>query len=540
MKKNNTNFLVSINLKIDDQIKQLDFQPQELRNWIYNLKIAPNQQTVNLDFVMDGKTYSQKLDVKTDFAELKRAIKYAELSRNIIPTNLHRYLVDITKYLSTKKVSKLIGREHEIEKAWFYLAQKTRNNVFLIGGKDVGKTAIANEIARRISVNDCPKEFYDKRVIRLYPELLLKIKNDYLYKFQINQILHFLENNKNNIIIFVDKAINMKTDLYLIYILYACLKKYNIPLIATSSEKNFADFFYKDQSIDKYINYIYVEEPELNEIEAMIRPYTKNLEKQYGITISDKMVKYAIFTSGLSDSISENPGKVINILERAFLNAKCKDKEEIDKQSILNCYNTRIKEYLKTPEEEKRATAYHETGHYILTIKSKYRKNIKISCVSNLPTNWWAGVTMSYYDIEQYSVFSDEYYLELIAMFLAGRIAEKKFTNLNSTGASGDLEHANNIAKAMIMEWGFSQNPSNINRQYDYIDYYLMPESKKEAIDNEVQNLIDKATQLATDVINENEELLKIIAEKLLVEEILTGEELEMICKEYEETKNNK
>lgn len=537
MKGKKLETVVCIDVEVNNEIKHLHFKPEQLRNWINSSKITKDQQTVTLEFNFEGKQHSQDLKIDTEFAAIKRLVKYAELLTSIIPTNLQKYLVDNTQKYSQKKVCKVIGREHEIEKAWFYLSQKTRNNVFLIGDKDVGKTAIANEIARRIAINDCPKHFYDKRVIMLKPEALLKINSEHLYQYKIKQIISFLIHNRENIILYVDKAINLKIDIYLIYILYTCLKVYNIPLIVTSSEDNFENYFYEDQSIAKYINYIFVEEPELNEVEPMVRPYIRKLQKQYGITISEKMIKYAIFTSGLSDSISANPGRAINIFERAFLNAKLKDNDEVDKQSILSCYDARIKEYSKIPDNEKRATAYHETGHYILAVKSKHRKNIKISCVSNLPMSWWAGVTMSYCDIEEYAITSKDYFLDYIAMLLAGRIAEKKFTGLNSTGASNDLQRANSVAKAMIMQWGFSEKELNLNRQYEYIDYYLMPESKKSIIDAEIQELIDEGTKRAIDIIEENEGLLKIIAEKLLVEEILTGEELEAICNEYEQSK---
>ena len=145
---------------------------------------------------------------------------------------------------------------------------------------------------------------------------------------------------------------------------------------------------------------------------------------------------------------------------------------------------------------------------------------------------------MPYYNYEEYAVHSREYYIDDIAFALGGRIAERKFTGLNSTGATNDLQQANDLARAMIMSWGFSKEGRNINRQYSYKDYYLMPESKKELIDKEVQDIIDEATMKAEQIINENEELLKIIAEKLYKEEILTGEQLEAICKEYEEQKN--
>jgi len=530
--------VICLNMIIDGQARMIQFSVEHLRNWLNELKIQPGQETVDLSFTLDGKSYTYSLSIAAELQDIKRAVRYAELTaENIVPKYLEGYLTDYTQKISTKKVCRVIGREHEIEKAWFFLSQKKRNNVFLIGDKDVGKTAIATEIARRIAIGECPKDFSDKRVLMLRPELLLKIENDHVYERKIKQLINFLVENREKVILFVDKALYMKTDIYLIYILYACLKKYNIPLMVTSSEDNFEDYFYEDQSITKYVNYIYVEEPELNEVEPMVRPYIRKLQKQYGIKISKKMIKYGIFTSGLSDSVSANPGKVINIFERAFLNAKRKDKEEVDKQCILSCYDARIKEYSKMPEEEKRATAYHETGHYILAIMCEHRKNIKGSCVSNLPMSWWLGVTMSYYDMEEYAIKSKEYFLDYIAMLLAGRIAEKKFTNMNSTGASNDLMKANNVAKAMIMEWGFSKKPANINRQYDYIDYFLMPENKKQIIDDEVQELIDEGTKRATLIIEENEELLKIIAEKLLVEEILTGEELQDICDEYQKRK---
>lgn len=534
MKKNANDFLIGISINNGKESQELLIPNSALRKWINTLKLEPNQETVKLEFTVEGKSYSKEFLVDTELAALKQAVKFAELATNIVPNFLQNYLVDITQEFSKKNLHKITGREHEIDKAWFYLSQKKRNNVFLVGDKDVGKTAIANEIARRIAVNDCPREFYCKRVLMLRPELLLKIKHNFWYEHITQQILNFLIANRNRVILFVDKAIQMKTDVSLIYILYACLKEYHIPLMVTSSENNFEDYFYEDKSIAKYINYIYIEEPELAELEPMIHPYIEKLQKYYNIKISDRMVTYAIFTSGLYDSVSANPGKIINILERAFLNAKRKDKKEVDKQCIISCYDARIKEYSRMPEEEKRATAYHEAGHYIVSVKSKYRKDVKISCVSSLPMNWWSGVTLSYNDTSAYAITSKEYFLDYIAMLLAGRIAEKKFTNLNSTGASSDLAYANKIAKSMIMEWGFSDKDLNINRQYTQTDYYLMPESKKELIDTEVSELISTGTYRASEIIEKNAKLLEIIAEKLLAEEILTGDELEAICNDYD------
>lgn len=145
---------------------------------------------------------------------------------------------------------------------------------------------------------------------------------------------------------------------------------------------------------------------------------------------------------------------------------------------------------------------------------------------------------MSYFDRKEYVIRSREYFIDQIAMSLAGRVAERRIIETNSTGASNDLEYVNTYAKAVVMKWGLSDKENNQNRSYDYEDYFLMPESKKELIDKEIQELIDAGMERAEKIISDNEGLVKVIAERLMVDEILTGEELEQICKEYKEGKD--
>lgn len=537
MKFREQHYHLSIELPINGEPTTITIALEEVQEWLKQLVIEPEQQTVPFYIEDNGQTFS--LDLPILYVDVfKKLVRQIELKKNIIPFYLRDCLADVTRKISEKdQLTTAIGREPEIEKAWFYLSQKTRNNVFFIGEKDVGKTFIALEIAKRIATGNCPKELFNKHVLMLVPSFLLKKSDSPTFQYKINALVEFLAQNKNDIILYVEDAVYMKVDIQLIYILYSCLKRYSIPFITTTSTDNFEDYIYNDQSISKYVNYIHVDEPELNELLPMVQPTIECLTKQYGISISEKMAQYAIFTSDLNTSVSSNPGKVINILERAFLYAKRKNKSEVDKQCILSCSDSKFKEYARMPEAEKKATAYHEVGHYIMAVKSKYRKNIKVSCVSTLPTDWWAGVTMSYYDIEEYAVSSKDYCIDYIAMLLAGRYSEQKFTNLYSTGATSDLEQANIIAKRMIMDWGFSTNPLNYNRQYNYSDYLLMSEAKKEQIDNEIQSFIDEGKQRALQVLEENAGLIEVIVQKLLVDEILSGDELEAICKEFEQNK---
>ena len=143
-----------------------------------------------------------------------------------------------------------------------------------------------------------------------------------------------------------------KTDYSMIQVLNTVIAAYNIPTITTIREDDFENYFIDDPVISKHVNYIDVEEPELEVIEPIIKNHILRLQKQHGIKISPEIIKFGIFTSDLSDSISANPGRVINIFERAFLEAKRKEKKEVDKVSIKKCYNTRLKEYQKTPKED--------------------------------------------------------------------------------------------------------------------------------------------------------------------------------------------
>lgn len=505
-----------------------------------------NNEEVNLKLDLGEK----KVDVPFKISDLRKIIKQSELMIDFVPKNLKYFLVDLTQRYAKKMIAPIVGREDEIERVWFYLSQKVRNNVFIIGDPDVGKTAIAKEIARQITTNECPKEFYKKRVLMLRPDVLMKIENKTIYKYYLEKVVNFLVENKKEIVLLVDKAIYMKTDIDMISCLYAIIKKYNIPTIMTSYIEDYEEYFYGDFNISKYLNMVVVKEPKEDEILPMLESHIETFKKRYKVDITEDIITFAIYTAclleysvssnpGYTNLVSGNPGIVINILEKAFMQAKRKGEKFVDKDSILSCYNHDLKEFKNLPKDTIRSTAYHEAGHYMTQVFSEHTKDWKILCVSIVPGLWWSGITCHEVDYREYAVHSRDYFIDRIAALLGGRVAEQKFTGLYSTGASSDLEKANNTARAMIMNWGFSQSAENKNRQFDFDTYFLIPESKKEAIDKDVEEIIKEATKRAEAIINEKEDLLKIIAERLIKDEVLTGKQLEEICKEYEATKEN-
>ena len=518
------------------ETRNLDIEVEQLREQLKNISLDAESAQINID-AGDFKT-----SLVMKLSELKKVLKTAELMSEIVPRNLSGYIDDITRKFAMlpKPKKKIVGRDDEIEKVWFYLSQNERNNVFLIGDVDVGKTAIALEIARQISTNECPREFYQSRVLMLNISSLLKITNDFVYEHKVDAVLRFLVKNRKNIILYIDEGIYMKTDEALITMLQKLIVVYHIPIISTMNVKNFETYFLQDSTISKHLNYVYVNEPELEEIEPMLNGYVARLQKKFGIKISKDTIKFGIFTSVLSSSVSSNPGNAKNIFDRAFLEAKRKDKKEVDKHCILSCYDSYWKLYKNITPEEKRGTAYHEAGHYVAFMMCNNVKDQKIAFVSILPMMDFLGVNWPYKIIGKTLDYTQKYFLDYIAIYLAGRVAERMVTFEESTGASNDLTHANDIAEKMILVYGLSDDEDNKNRSFVTLDYhlktYLMYEERGKRLDKSIQVFIDKGTEIAERIINENKVLVEMIAERLIEEEILTGDELSTIVEKYKET----
>lgn len=511
---------------------------QDLRQILKEAKL--NKSVTDVELKLEYNNQAIKIPMKV--SEIRKLIKQSEIAfKPIVPRKLEMYLADLTEELVHSPILPIVGREDEIEKVWFYLSQKKRNNVFLVGPTDVGKTTIAYEIARQISTNECPKEFYDRRVIMFKPERILKIKSNFAYEQMIGNIMKFLVKNRKNLIIYVDKAIYMKTDGLLITMLYNCLMKYHIPFLTTSKEEQFDNYFLGDSSLCKYVNEVYVEEPELEEVKPMIQNHILRLQKKYHIKISDEMMKFGIFTSKLSNSVSVNPGNAINIFEKAFLEAKRKEKHSVDKQSILSCYDSYLKLYNHMAEVEKKSIAYHEVGHYVVCMMCQHIKDRKIAFVSILPMMDFLGVNWSYSVLGKTLNYTKDYFLDQIGICMGGRIAEKLVTGKDSTGASADLAIANSIAENMLTVYGFAESQENKNRSYvtvdEHIKQYLISEKRKKEFDKEIQKSIDEGYQRAEEIIKQNVGLIEAIVTQLLKEEILTGEQLSQICEEYNKTK---
>jgi cell division protease FtsH len=188
-------------------------------------------------------------------------------------------------------------------------------------------------------------------------------------------------------------------------------------------------------------------------------------------------------------------------------------------------------------EEEKRTTAYHESGHAL--IGKLVPGSDPVHKMTIIPRGLALGVT-HYLPIDEKHTYSKKYLETKLLHILGGRVAEKLVFNELTTGAGNDIERATELARKMVCEWGMSERlgPLTFGKKEEQIflgreiathrDY---SEYTAQEIDQEVRRIVEEAEQKTTELLSANLDKLHLLANALLEKEILDGEEIDKILR---------
>jgi cell division protease FtsH len=188
-------------------------------------------------------------------------------------------------------------------------------------------------------------------------------------------------------------------------------------------------------------------------------------------------------------------------------------------------------------EEDKELTAYHEAGHAVVSFHLTYTDPVQK--VTIIPRGRAGGYVMSL--PEDRMTMSREHFEDRIAFAFGGRAAEEIFFGRITTGAAADLQQATRIARAMVMQYGMSDNLGLrtfgeqqgsifLGRDMTYGRDYS--EEAAKAIDNEVRGIVDNNYERAKRIIEENRDKLVNLAQTLMKVETLDREEFEALMNE--------
>jgi cell division protease FtsH len=185
-------------------------------------------------------------------------------------------------------------------------------------------------------------------------------------------------------------------------------------------------------------------------------------------------------------------------------------------------------------EEEKRNTAYHESGHAV--IAKLMPKSDPVHKVTIIPRGRALGLTMQLPEEDRYS-YDRQYLMSRIAVLFGGRIAEELFMNQMTTGASNDFERATAMARDMVTRYGMSdlgvmvygENEGEVFLGRSVTQHKNVSEATMQKVDAEIRRIVDQQYALARKLLEENRDKVEAMAHALLEWETIDSEQIDDI-----------
>jgi cell division protease FtsH len=187
------------------------------------------------------------------------------------------------------------------------------------------------------------------------------------------------------------------------------------------------------------------------------------------------------------------------------------------------------------PEEERRNTAYHESGHAL--VAKLMPKTDPVHKVTIIPRGRALGLTMQLPSEDRYSLDKIRI-LSTIAVLFGGRIAEEIFMNQMTTGASNDFERATDMARKMVTQWGMSdalgimvygENEGEVFLGRSVTTHKNISEASMQKVDAEIRRIVDQQYALARKLIEENRDKIEAMAKALLEWETIDADQIDDI-----------
>ena len=283
------------------------------------------QAKIDKDAFLDYTNQNAVVDAETITEEAGSA----QLEKIIV-----QFCTNLNNKVKQKKIDPVIGREKEIDDILLVLARRTKSNVMMVGEPGVGKTAIAEGLARKIVEGNVPKYLKDHTIYNLDISAMIagsKYRGD--FEERLKMVLNALEKKKNSII-FIDEAHMMSgagavggSSNDMSNMLKPALTKGTLKVIASTTWEEYRKHFEKDRALMRRFQRVVIDEPTEAMAIKIIKGLKKYYEKHHQVKITNQAiidsVKYSV--KYLTDK--HLPDKAIDIIDCACARFKVRDEE---------------------------------------------------------------------------------------------------------------------------------------------------------------------------------------------------------------------
>lgn len=228
---------------------------------------------------------------------------------------------DMNKRVISKTVDPVIGRDQEIQRIIEILCRRTKNNPLLLGEAGVGKSAVVEELSRRIVNKDVPDKLLNKRIVSVaMASLVSGTKYRGEFEERITKLLKEVEND-DNIIIFIDEihtlvgAGGAEGAIDASNILKPALARGKIKVIGATTNIEYKKFIEEDRALARRFQPIYIEEPNEEKTISILKELRTLYENFHKVKISDEIIHLIVKLSNKYIYDRKQPDKAIDILD---------------------------------------------------------------------------------------------------------------------------------------------------------------------------------------------------------------------------------
>ena len=237
---------------------------------------------------------------------------------------LERYGRDLTEDARKGKLDPVIGRDEEIRRVIQVLSRRTKNNPVLIGEPGVGKTAIAEGLARRIVEGDVPEGLRDKRLISLdIGAMVAGAKYRGEFEDRLKAVLKEITDAEGEVITFVDElhtivgAGGAEGAVDAGNMIKPMLARGELRMIGATTLDEYRKYVEKDPALERRFQQVYVGEPSVDDTVAILRGLKERYEVHHGVRIQDAALLAAAMLSDRYITGRQLPDKAIDLIDEA-------------------------------------------------------------------------------------------------------------------------------------------------------------------------------------------------------------------------------
>lgn len=230
---------------------------------------------------------------------------------------------DLTKLALEEKLDPVVGRENEIERVVQVLARRKKNNPVLIGEPGVGKTAIVEGLALRITERKVPRALMDKRVVTLdLGSMVAGTKYRGQFEERMKAVVQELE-KADDVILFIDElhtlvgAGGASGSLDAANMLKPALARGEVQCIGATTLDEYREFIEKDGALDRRFQKILVEPPTVQQTEEILMNVRDRYEKHHGVKYTDESIKSCVKYADRYIMDRFLPDKAFDVLDEA-------------------------------------------------------------------------------------------------------------------------------------------------------------------------------------------------------------------------------